>query len=183
MSPYPINRLKPVWTTASPLRHAGFQSRQWDALLWFALLALSSPALWAQSITEIQQLDFGRFAIGSNSLVSTLSVPADGTPPRPTGTIYIIEPGSRGIYQLSGYPPETALTITISASGMTTVNQRGAESFSINNIDSALIVMSSTTGSATLYLGATLQSSGSGTGYANLDYRATINVTVNCGTC
>ncbi len=143
------------------------------------------PNIWAaQAITESQRLDFGSFALSSNVASSTLSVPSDGGPVVPTGNIHIIQPGNRGIYQLTGFPPNTALTITVVPTAISTVvNPLLNESFTVISIDSAPFVMSNGVGSVTIYVGATLSSSGNGNTYIDSAYNATFDITATCGIC
>jgi len=145
------------------------------------LFSFISPSpVFAESIIEISPLDFGTIAIKDNSAAYTLRV-------RYTGQIIndpeiiIIAPGSPAEYFISDLPVSTLLTISItSPSGITTSPAVAPtnEQFTISNFDYLPSVTSDATGEYTLFVGATITTSGVGT-YQDTFYVTTMTLNIS----
>ena len=145
------------------------------------LLLFSPPSFVnAESIVEISALDFGTIAIKDNSAAYTLRV-------RYTGQIIndpeiiIITPGTPAEYFITALPVSTLLTISVtSPSGVTTspavapTNQQ----FTISNFDYLPSVTSDASGEYTLYVGATITTSGAGV-YEDTLYVTTMSINIS----
>ena len=134
----------------------------------------------ADTITETAPLDFGTIAIKSNASTYTVRV-------RYTGQIIndpeiiIVSPGTPAEYFLSSFPASTLLTISVtSLAGVTTSPISpipGNEQFNISNFDYLPSISTDVNGEATIYVGATLTTSGSGI-YDDTLYVTTLNLTI-----
>jgi len=134
----------------------------------------------SEAIIEQAVLDFGTIAIKDNSAAHTLRI-------RYTGQIIndpeiiIIVPGTPAEYYVSGFPVSTLLSISVtSPSGVVTSPSAGPsnENFTISNFDYLPSVTSDVNGEFTLYVGATLSTSGSGI-YENSFYVTTMNINIS----
>lgn len=140
-------------------------------LLLITLFSTTSNA----TIVEEQPLGFGEFAIAKNDAVSTLRIRHDGGNQIATYKILPLAFGQPGIFQLSNYPVFTPLMITVS----NFVLQLGAapdlliEDFTFDP------VTTNGNGEATLVIGATLKTTGTGTNYGDGNYTGVMNIVIN----
>jgi hypothetical protein len=148
----------------------------------------SLPALAADTMTQIHQLDFGTFALLNNAAAHTIVItPANGVTYDPA--IISGSTPNRGEYTLA-LPGVPNMALTLGVTVVTLPNQGGME---VNNssdlslaanplltIDTFTTNNPSTDGSgnATLYIGATLHTSGTGSTYGNGTYNGTYDITV-----
>lgn len=131
----------------------------------------------AADMATVQDLDFGQFAVLNNTSVHTIVVTAGGS------VTYdpVIIPGiqaQRAQYTLTGFPPSQAIDVTIdntenlSLDGGGTGTMLSVGSYTTNSPST------NGAGNATLYIGATLSTSGSGA-YSNGDYEGSVDLTFN----
>ncbi|WP_317931666.1 hypothetical protein [Halioxenophilus sp. WMMB6] len=133
------------------------------------LLSLYSAFLQADMV-EVTPLSFGRFVVAGNSTISTIVIRFDGRKPLYTNQIYPLEFGTNGEYFLSNFPSFTPLNITIiSTNNLTTSGP--TEEFSVADFTHN-DVTTDANGQATLFVGATLSTSGSGNPYVDATYDA-----------
>ncbi len=64
-----------------------------------------------EKVTLVQELDFGTVAVGGNN--AFLTVDYSGSGHSTSGPIYMLSPPQPAHFSLSGYPPNTALSIII----------------------------------------------------------------------
>ena len=126
-------------------------------------------------MTEVQELKFGNYAITGNDRGSVLIVPYTGAAPWATNKIYIISAGQAGHYQLSGFPANTPLNITIPDFFLTLPE---SESFKIGQFTHENLITDSS-GNAFLKLGATLYTSGNGNPYDDGSYFGNMVITID----
>lgn len=156
------------------------------ALLLLFLLCAGAPARAAREYDVQQHLNFGTFSVAHNAGVYHVIVAPDGSTSYSPG-IYPDVQAQPGIYLLTGLPPGMKITLgTYVASpplngGLKIDNSTGLTfggsppftvgSFTCNNptTDGA--------GNATLLIGATLTTSGSGSYYDTGMYHGTIDLT------
>ena len=131
----------------------------------------SSQAL----MTETQELKFGKYAIAGNVRGSVLIVPYTGAAPWATNKIYILLAGQAGHYQLSGFPANTPLNITIPDFFLTLPQ---SESFKVGQFTQENLITDSS-GNAFLNLGATLYTSGNGNPYVDGSYFGNMDITID----
>ena len=140
----------------------------------FPLLLLSSSHANA-TMVELQELSFGSFALVDNSVVSQLIIPHTTASPWKTNKLFILSNGQPGHYQLSEFPANTALNVSIADYF---ILLGGGESFRISHFTFDNMI-SDDNGEALLKVGATLYSSGNGIPYVNGGYFGTMNITID----
>jgi len=128
-------------------------------------------------ISEVQAINFGKFALQNNTSVHTYRVLPNGTINANVEYIRFFD-GQEGQYNLSGYPATTALTILVTSGNLTT--GAGGEQFSIGSWDtSPASLVTDASGEESFNLGATLSSSGSGTMYLDGTFNVNATITIN----
>lgn len=166
---------KTLFAIKIAIKKSRFQSLFLSAVIF---LFVSPATAFAETIIEISPLDFGTIAIKDNSAAYTHRV-------RYTGQIIndpeiiIITPGSPAEYFITGLPVSSLITINVtSPSGVTTSPAAGPtnEQFIISNFDYLPSVTSDATGEYTLFVGATITTSGVG---AYLDTLYVTTMTIN----
>ncbi|MDH3325310.1 MAG: hypothetical protein OEM38_01175 [Gammaproteobacteria bacterium] len=145
------------------------------------LFLFISNSLNAETITELSMLDFGTIAITDNTAAYTLRLRYTGQVIKDP-QIIMITPGTPAEYFLSGFLPSTLLTINItSIPGVTYSPQSGNPSnqqFTISNFDYLPLVTTTAAGELSIFVGATLTTSGVGT-YEDTPYYTTLNINVS----
>lgn len=125
------------------------------------LFFLSLPA-FADTITLIEPLNLGRFAIIKNTTPSTITVDIAGRTSS-TNSIGVIEAGYPAEYLLTTFPPLTYLNITptiLSPQTTSIVAPPSSGQFTVINIETPTVIQTDISGTATLYVGLTYQTSG-----------------------
>lgn len=154
------------------------------------LLLLPCPPSAAQDVTEIQPLSFGGIALRDNDIPHSIILPYDGSPASYDAEI-IDNPGApptRGEYEFTGLPPNVTFYVGISLSnpptdgGLIIDNSTGAtmggsETFTIDSF-TANDLSTDGAGNGTLYIGATLTTSGNGLMYDDGLHTGTFDVTL-----
>jgi len=150
------------------------------ASLIFSLFYSSS--IKSETITEVKTLDFGVIVLKNNNANYVMNMGFSGSVSADP-EIIIIESGHPAEYDLSDFPSNTQLNIDIIAPSAET-NLAGAidpstSQFMITNYHSASsIVTTDTLGNATINVGATLTSSGTGF-YKDATYFSYITIMVS----
>ncbi|BFM06715.1 hypothetical protein [Halioxenophilus aromaticivorans] len=139
------------------------------------LLAVYAPTSFSDEL-EIVPLSFGRFVIGDNNSVSTLTIRHDGRRQSSTNKMYPLETGTAGEYFLSNLPPFTPLIINVTGQDLST-NGFG-ERLLISNITHNQVTTDSN-GEGTLFVGATLSTSGNGTPYVSAVFDSIISIDIS----
>lgn len=125
-----------------------------------------SSSIRSETITEVKTLDFGVIVLKNNNANYVMNMTFSGNITADP-EIIIIESGHPAEYDLSDFPPNTQLTIDIIAPD-TETNLAGAidpstSQFTITNYHtSSSIITTDALGNATISVGATLTSSGTG---------------------
>ncbi len=129
-------------------------------------LCLSATARLVNSVelVEIELMDFGVLAIPRNDIVSTLLLPYSGAGVQISGAMIPIESARRGLYQLSGFPPNTALSFTWGEPA-TLLPSGTAEPLIVAEFKTPSITTDAL-GGALLPVGASLKTTGSGSVYS-----------------
>ncbi len=129
----------------------------------------------AQTITEMQVLDFGEIAIRGTSDNIMVTVNTNGTFST-NGNTYLISNPERGEYHIDGMPASTAYTITTPASFLIS---GGVRDFTVDNIVIAPVGDSSdVTGQADFQLGARITST-LGDFFPDGNHSSTFDLTLN----
>lgn len=122
-----------------------------------ALLLLFCSPLSAELNVDTP-LNFGEIAVRDNNTVSTVSISRNGNQTS-TNQIFIIKPGTPGVYTLSGLPPFATINLSVQLPILSAATFPGAR-FSITAIDMPASVRTDATGSVQFRMGATLSTSG-----------------------
>lgn len=153
------------------------------------LSAVNFPAL-AQTISEVDALHFGSFAVVKNDAPYSITVTPDNDT-LPDAEIVVDEPGQRAEYFFEGLPnnvnfyigvtvpnPPTEGGITVDAVSPTATGP--GPNFTISNflIDNAGVMQSNGSGEARVYIGATLTTSGTNAMYGTGNYNGTYEITI-----
>lgn len=141
------------------------------------LCSASSMSFAAPTITAQVPLNFGLMALRSNAAVWSLNLSSSGTVTPTSGHVIPLGGASRGEYLLSGFPPNTALTLEWDDAPLSFASQMLPEYLTVTNYSSPA-VSTDAQGEAVVYLGARLETSGNGTMYADGEYGATIQMRV-----
>lgn len=131
----------------------------------FLAWGFAIPQANAQTITENQPLSFGTFAIVNNGSVSRLRMQNNGNY-NADPAFMVIDPPQRGSYTVTGYPPNTPLTVSftntnLAGPGATTFQLRNLRTVPNNNIRTDAL------GEATFFVIGNLRSTGTGIVYSN----------------
>ncbi len=131
-------------------------------------------------ITQLTPLSFGTVAVSDNTAAQTINVTTSGRAYY-SNYVHPIQDAQRGVYLLSNFPTNQILSVTTQAiSSTTTSSQASSEQFSLTNVNTTTYVTTDASGEATIYVGGTLSTSGSGSSaFSNTQYTAQFQITVN----
>lgn len=151
-------------------------------------LLLLVPALdgQAQEMSTIQPLSFGNLAVRQNTVPQSVRIEPDGSVSYDADIISRID-GQRGEYLFTNLPPNVVFQVGVtvpnppSEGGLTLTNpspvSHGGQSFTLSDLR-AQDLTTDGNGDGTLYLGATLTTSGTGTMYASGHYQGDFELTL-----
>lgn len=125
---------------------------------WLLLSLLVSLPSAADFIID-SPINFGEIAIRNNTSVSTLTIHRNGAF-QSTNHIFIIEPGSPGVFTLNGLPPFTNVNLTADLPVSSTSPIPDTAQFTITAVDMPSSINMGPTGSAQFKVGGTLSTSG-----------------------
>jgi hypothetical protein len=123
----------------------------------------------AQSVEELDPLEFGIFAIPSNSGVSEVELPRSGRNIGVTGSIVVISAGFPGRYLLSELPANTPIDISANDTELRYAGAGGSEVLRISQYDAASVVTNNQ-GETEIQLGGLLKTTGNGNFYEDGPY-------------
>lgn len=130
------------------------------------------------TITRVDAMDFGTFALKNNASQHNMSVSRTNIVTADSAYVRIIDP-TRGEYALTDFPISTVLTFSIPDTTMSLNGSGVGEIFSLENFTPPPSVTTNGSGAATLLFGATLRTSGSGSMYPDGNYSGLVDITVN----
>ncbi len=139
-------------------------------------LVLASSAS-AQIITLQQQFSFGTIAMRSNNAKERLVLNLNGTYSE-TANILVISAPQRAEFLATGFQPSTALSLSIQPIELSEDGQGTGKKFNVGFVYSPNI-STDPTGSVTIFIGGTLETSGDGTPYDDRQYAGTASLIVN----
>jgi hypothetical protein len=126
-------------------------------------------------LDEIQALDFGRWAITSNSASYHITVQTDGSYSN-SSQLVMLEPPQQGIYQVDGLPPNAdILSVDVT---MVQPLQGGGEEFTMDNFQ-VIAPDANGLGVTTITLGARANTSGNGGSYSDGPYSGVLEIEIN----
>ena len=150
-------------------------------LLAMALIAVPgvfvSAPVFAQTVQQLVQFSFGTIALRSNLAKERLALNLDGTYSA-TSNLLVIEGPQLAEFLVSGLQPSTALSLSIAAIQLSQDGLGGGKKFDVTFVYLPN-VSTDATGSTTIRVGGTLQTSGDGTAYSDFQYGGSASVIVN----
>ncbi len=150
-------------------------------LAFVILIFVFGGTTQSQTITPINSsIDFGTIAIADNSATYQLRLRWTGqvvSDPQ----IISVSPPTPAEFRLSGFPPYTSLIVSVNATGSQTSKVSGVaalEQFTISNFDYVPNQPTDAAGTATIFIGATLTTSGT-SAYTDGIYSLPLTLEVN----
>jgi hypothetical protein len=131
----------------------------------------------AQSVQLINQFSFGTIAIRTNAAKERLVLNLNGTFTN-SANILVISPPQRAEFLAVGFQPSTALSLSIVPIELSEDGQGNGKKFNVGFVYLSDI-STDPTGSATILIGGTLETSGDGTPYSDRDYGGLAQLIVN----
>jgi Domain of unknown function (DUF4402) len=145
------------------------------------ILSLGRAAFWclpvffiihetghATSVELLEPLDFGAIAILNNDSVRQYQVRSSNRLAVDDGII-IVDGGSSAVFQLSEFPPNTSISVSAPDTSLTRNGAGISEAFDVVDYEANSLITDDL-GRGLLYLGATLETSGSGGLYGDGAY-------------
>ena len=147
-------------------------------LITALLLSLSLPIAADFSIDA--PLNFGEIAIRSNNSVSTVTVRRDGSY-YSTNHIFIITPGSPGVFTLSGMTPYTNVNLSADVPASSAMAYPNTAQFSLTAIDLPSSINTGAAGNVQFKMGGTLSTSGNPANsyYSGANYLIYVNLNLD----
>ena len=141
------------------------------------LLCLSMPSV--AEFTIDNPLSFGEIAITGNTSVSTVTITRSGGA-LSTNNIFIIRPGSPGVYTLSNFQPYIVANLSVDLPAYSAMTYPNTAQFTMTAVDMPASVNLNAAGSAQFKIGGTLSTSGEGTKnyYSGADYFIYLNLNI-----
>lgn len=124
----------------------------------FCISALLAAPTTADLVADAE-LSFGEIAVRNNNSVSTVTVHRNGAQ-QSTNQIYILKPGSPGIYSFSGMRPYTHINLSVDLPAVSSMPYPNTAQFSITAVDIPSSINTGNQGIAQFKMGATLSTSG-----------------------
>lgn len=146
---------------------------------WITILGIFSAPCIAD-FTVDTPLDFGEIAVRNNNVVSTLIVARNGAV-QSTNEIFIIKPGTPGVFSLSNFPPYTNVQLSVDLPAYSAMAYPNTAQFSISAVDMPTSLNLGATGSGQFKIGATLNTSGNPAQnyYSGADYLIYLNLNID----
>jgi hypothetical protein len=141
---------------------------------------LFSPSVLA-GVTTVQQLNFGEFIVKNNNAVHSITVNLSGPAYAydSAGFILINDANIQyGIYDLDGMTPSTAIA-SVTVTQVTPLSGAGGPNFQMNTFQESHPATTDGSGVARINVGATAQTSGTGTTYLDQTYTGTLQIQIN----
>lgn len=137
----------------------------------FVIILFMVSCAHGADIESKQMLDFGIMAIPSNASESSYQIRVAGGDLAPKGTIYPIEPGQRGEYELSGFTAGVPLQFDWPTEVELKPGGNGTgEPLLVSDFKQPEEVVTDSEGKAFVPVGANLRTTGSGTFYMDTVY-------------
>lgn len=131
---------------------------------------------WAEFNID-SPLSFGEIAIRHNNSVSTTTITRNGMQTS-TNQIYIIRPGTPGVYTLNSMPTFTTINLSVDLPAYSAMAYPGSAQFVINAVDIPSSINTGSSGLVQFRVGATLSTSGNPAEnyYSGADYNIYLNL-------
>lgn len=131
-------------------------------------------------IIEISPLSFGSIVITDNTTQEKVVLNYSGNVGYSSG-IYAVTPPNAAEFLLTNYPSNQQVFISArSTQARSNSDIYSADQFTLTNVDVPSVLTTDNSGSAALFVGGTLETSGSGVNsYLNTQYRISYQISVN----
>ncbi|HEY0893330.1 MAG TPA: DUF4402 domain-containing protein [Cellvibrio sp.] len=126
---------------------------------WLTLLLVVLPSCAKADFTIDAPLNFGEIAVRSNDSVSTVTVYRNGAY-LSTNHIFIITPGSPGVFTVSNIAPYSNVNITADVPASSSSPYPNTAQFTLTAVDLPSAINTGASGSAQFKMGGTLSTSG-----------------------
>lgn len=160
------------------MRHQNSKGKQrfYSACVLLALINLHANA----TVSVLQSLDFGTIAVTNNNFAASLEITPNGNM-QVVGGIAVLQNGNPGVFEISGYPPNTTLDVDVNVLNTQMISEIASEeTFSLSLIVNSETVFTDNAGVALLSVGGRISSSGTGSNaFTDTRYNSTIQITVN----
>jgi len=144
-------------------------------MLYASAFLLSIGSAGAQTITEVQNFNFGTWAVTNNQQPRYVTVAVDGSYTNDPQMI-MIQPPLQGVYNVTGLPPNAViLSVLVTMSAPLTSS---GEQFTVDNFTTH-IPNADINGETQLVIGGRVRSSGTSNGYDDSTYTGQIDIDIN----
>lgn len=143
--------------------------------LWAVLCA--APFVAYATIVETQPVSFGVFALRDNAAAYDMVISPSGSISNHASYV-MISPGQNGIFDLTDLPPDTVLGVSIGDISLDPDAGGGPSFGAVDFTFSPVNPVTDITGAATINVGGTLRTSGSGTMYSDANFSGTATLQV-----
>lgn len=145
-----------------------------------ALSFLLLPLFAKADFTIDSPLNFGEIAIRSNNSVSTVTVYRNGAY-QSTNHIFIITPGSPGVFTLSNIAPYSNVNLSADVPASSAMPYPNSAQFTLTAVDLPSAINTGASGSAQFKMGGTLSTSGNPANnyYTGANYLIYININLS----
>lgn len=148
-------------------------------LIGFCLcVLLPGMAMAVPTLTIIDDITFGQFAVRNNDAVHTIVVDENNNFSHSAAGFVPVTDPQRGEFLLEDLPPNSPVTVSVADTSITLNGGGVGTAFSIRDYTFTSITTDGA-GNATFYMGATLRTSGTGQYYESGSYSGTAVMTVN----
>lgn len=145
--------------------------------LSLALLLFCSSA--TADLVVDAPLSFGEIAIRNNNSVSTVSINRNGNQIS-TNQIYIVKPGTPGVYTITGLSPYTQVNLSVDLPAYSNESYPNTAQFQFTAVDMPNSLNLGPSGSAQFRMGGTLSTSGNSRNYySGAKYTIYLNLNID----
>lgn len=144
------------------------------SLFTFTIL---SPSVFATA-TQIKPLSFGKIAVANNSQVSRVTISRFGQV-SVTNNIYVVEAGSPGEIELSGYLPGSTLQINATIISTSVAAVGLVSTFNLVSVDTASSVSIGSSGTEVIRIGGVLETTGDNSTYFDGNFSTLVRLNID----
>lgn len=152
-----------------------FVKRSRTVLVFAMIMAFAMPA--RAHVTQVQQLNFGKWAITDNDSTHAITVDTNGNVSTSSNALVMIESPQPGIYTITGLPAFTAIG-SVNVTMTQPMRAGGGPDFTMDDFQT-VIPDTNSSGETTLTLGATASTSGTDQSYEDNTYSGDLFVEIN----
>lgn len=159
------------------MNHLNVFSRKKSLLAFVIACGVFYTSAASAAIIEIQPLNFGQWAITTNTGFKTITVNTNGSFSSSPGLINIVQPPSQGVYRVDSLPPFTSIN-SVNATMLLPMTG-GNQNFTLEDFQIIHDPATNSSGEVNITLGATAKTTGTGVPYDDATYTGTIQFDIN----